>query len=645
MAIAITILGAASSSSAFINLPTRASSFDRVPALSRGIDPSLPMLPIREQPFELKPLQPSNRCMVMTDFDILLGEDTIQERRDSTSPRPRRRMTSTTPTTTREKRTAVAKFGATRDPSSRARSSTSKRSKLKVRPSTQITRNLKTKSTDDLTVCYAISKDRSNELMAAPKSNRSATTNKNVDVIQRKGKETPTADPKQKTTVEKKGTTQLDNNGVENEVKSVPQASTASASAAEKIKSKSKKRIKQSRSSTMPGFNYHNTQRVKAHQDGIHIVERESGRKIRSTDNSESDKSIRKHNSHLMYTASASVPDSLIQFTEEIHQESRITPAEEIELGSKTQEAIRIQNVYENLYNTLDREPTDAEYCAAAGKINMESIRQTIEDGLEAKNRLVTSNLRMVQRVVNLYIRNGLGSQYNAGDLMQDGTLALIRAAEKYEPQRGFRFSTYAMYWIRSSVKRSQILQSRVIDVPQRLHENYKKIQKTIHDFKESHGRKPSTAELAELVNLTGIQIDRCISAMEQRIYSLDAEITNPLKEGSGRGDNSRKETLYGLIENKWDETEMATMERQFAKEDLINTLRRHLTPHEVDLLLLRYGLIDEKTLPHGFSGPLTISEVSKLVGIKPDKVRRMLNNSLRQLKHLIANEWESETI
>ncbi len=71
----------------------------------------------------------------------------------------------------------------------------------------------------------------------------------------------------------------------------------------------------------------------------------------------------------------------------------------------------------------LGRNPSDNEWCAAAGKINIEALNLAIEEGMEAKDRLVTSNLRMVQGVVNLYIRNGLGSQYNAGDLMQDGTI------------------------------------------------------------------------------------------------------------------------------------------------------------------------------------------------------------------------------
>ena len=104
-------------------------------------------------------------------------------------------------------------------------------------------------------------------------------------------------------------------------------------------------------------------------------------------------------------------------------QEERITPHEEIQLGRLTQEAIQLQSLYDDMVNQLQREPTDDEWCAASGKINMEAIRQAMEEGIEAKNKLVTSNLRLVQGVVNVYIRNGLSGQYNAGDLMQEGVM------------------------------------------------------------------------------------------------------------------------------------------------------------------------------------------------------------------------------
>eukprot|EP00559_Dactyliosolen_fragilissimus_P006133 CAMPEP_0184870156 /NCGR_PEP_ID=MMETSP0580-20130426/36678_1 /TAXON_ID=1118495 /ORGANISM="Dactyliosolen fragilissimus" /LENGTH=640 /DNA_ID=CAMNT_0027372111 /DNA_START=139 /DNA_END=2061 /DNA_ORIENTATION=+ len=339
-----------------------------------------------------------------------------------------------------------------------------------------------------------------------------------------------------------------------------------------------------------------------------------------------------------MYEMSSTVPDSFIAFTGELHKESRISPNEEIELGTKTQEAVRLQSLYDKLAKKLDREPTDEEWCSAAGKINMEALRQTIEDGIEAKNELVTANLRMVQGVVNMYIRNGLGSQYNAGDLMQDGTVALIRAAEKFEPKRGFRFSTYAMYWIRAAVKRSQILQSRPIYIPQRLHETHKKILSIERDLKTESGDKPSPTELAAAVGITEAQVERCLKALAQECFSLDADVEN-----SRRPNNSgiNNKTFHDLVEGKAEDSDYYKLKRLFLKEDLVDTLKRYLNSNEVDLLLLRYGLMDERTMPHGFSGPLTIAEVSRLAGLKPDKTRRIINSCLKQLRHLIAHEWE----
>jgi DNA-directed RNA polymerase sigma subunit (sigma70/sigma32) len=175
-------------------------------------------------------------------------------------------------------------------------------------------------------------------------------------------------------------------------------------------------------SSTMPGFMERgNSDRQKAFRDGIKIAEHRSGKKYLDTEAAKMKR--RQINGEHMYRTSASVPDSMLQFANEIHCVDRITPAEEITLGEKTQEAIRLQAAYDKLVDKFDREPTDDEWCAASGKINMEAISQAIEEGLEAKNKLVESNLRMVQGVVNVYIRNGLRGQYNAGDLMQEGIM------------------------------------------------------------------------------------------------------------------------------------------------------------------------------------------------------------------------------
>lgn len=186
--------------------------------------------------------------------------------------------------------------------------------------------------------------------------------------------------------------------------------------------------VRNSLSSTMPGFmEGKNTLRKQAYSNGIKIAQKNSN--IDFVETAASKKKRVYESGQAMYKTSRSVPDSLVQFANEIHAVDRITPEEEIELGEKTQEALRLQHIHDDLVTKLEREPTDDEWCAASGKFNMEAITQIIEEGLDAKDRLVTSNLRMVQGVVNVYIRNGIQGQYNAGDLMQEGILVSCQSA------------------------------------------------------------------------------------------------------------------------------------------------------------------------------------------------------------------------
>jgi len=391
------------------------------------------------------------------------------------------------------------------------------------------------------------------------------------------------------------------------------------------------------RSSTMPGFRTGMTNREKAYQDGIRLVEERSGKKISHIVNTpEARRKLRVTNGEAMYKKCASVPESLVSFAREIHSIDRISAKEEITLGEKTQEVMRLQSLHNELKSKLRRPPTDDEWCAEAGKINLLALRQALDEGMEAKNKLVTSNLRMVQGVVNLYIRNGLGGQYNAGDMMQEGILALIRAAEKFDPERGFRFSTYAMYWIRSAVKRTHTYQSQATNIPQRMFENHKRLLRVEDEFTKSQGRKPSKKELGLAAGMSEMQIDRCMKVMSQRWFSLDQPIQNRKKPMNG---DSNEDTMIDLVQ-KSDGGHKQQLRHLF-RADLIQTLHLHLTAEEVELILLRYGLIDNMPLEYGL-GPLTIAELSRFSGMKPDKVRRTINKCLSRLKVIMDSEWQN---
>eukprot|EP00956_Cyclotella_meneghiniana_P007481 scaffold10154_cov63-Cyclotella_meneghiniana.AAC.4 len=409
---------------------------------------------------------------------------------------------------------------------------------------------------------------------------------------------------------------QLDNHGSKHTTKSVMKGTNTKVNTQAPKKTPQQRQQQtfksKSKSSTMPGF-------IKTEGLDEYITARTTTRMRRTSTKHRisrlSKQKRRQLNSEALYKKSSSVPDSLLDYAQEIHAISRVSPKEEIELGTKTQEAMRLQTMYADLERKYGREPTDDEWCAAAGKINMEALKEALQAGNEAKNQLVA--------------RMGWGV-----NIMR----ALIRAAEKYEPERGFRFSTYAMYWIRSAVKRSQTMQSRIVNVPQRIHETYKRVSKVEAELKVELGRDPTKSELADSCEITVMQLDRCRRAMQQAAFSLDAEIYNSKKPGSN-GSHSKR-TMFDIVSSKIDETEYERSQRLIMREHLINTLRRYLTPHEVDLLLLRYGLVDPRALPKGMSGPLTIAEVSKLVGLKPDKVRRIIINSQKQLRHLMK-EWE----
>lgn len=192
------------------------------------------------------------------------------------------------------------------------------------------------------------------------------------------------------------------------------------------------------------------------------------------------------------------------------------------------------------------------------------------------------------------------------------------------------------MYWIRSAVKRSQVSQSRVVAVPQRLYENHKRIRRTRTELMAKLDRPPTIEELGEAVGMSKTQIERCLTAMAQECYSLDYGVANPLKPMNA---DSEHNTLYELVEGRTEESQNRKLDQSFLREDLIEALRKHLPEEEVNLLLLRYGLTD--TIPRSVkNGSLTIAEISRIVGLKPDKVRRMINKSLKQLKAVFGPEW-----
>ncbi|GMH67405.1 hypothetical protein TrST_g2062 [Triparma strigata] len=397
--------------------------------------------------------------------------------------------------------------------------------------------------------------------------------------------------------------------------------------------------------STMPGFvtaghikqkNGEKPQgEVEALKAATASLTRASLNKSRSNDNkppstkknSQSTKAMQTY----IYKKSSIVPKSLLDFVAEIHMESRITPSEEVSLGEKTQQAMHLKSIRDDLAKTLGREPTNEEWAASAGKLNLVALENIMSEGLNAKNKLVTANLRLVQRVVNVYIRNGLTSRYDAGDMMQEGTIALIRAAEKFNPDKGFRFSTYAMFWIRASVKRSQLQQSREIAVPLRLQEIHKKyvaVRRTL----QSSGKGCSVEDCSREMGVELNVLQKSIKAMEQQVLSLDSEIP----QQNNNSDRNRA-TLHRFVESKRDQSlDFYSAERQLLRSDLRRKLLSNLSTEAANLVILRFGLSEEID-----DDGMSIREISMFTGLKQDKIRRIIKQGLKKMRGSVG-EWES---
>lgn len=212
--------------------------------------------------------------------------------------------------------------------------------------------------------------------------------------------------------------------------------------------------------------------------------------------------------------------------------------------------------------------------------------------------------------------------------------MALVRAAEKYEPDRGFKFSTYAMYWVRSSVKRSHIDQSRTVPVPQRLYERHKQLLLKQAQILDEKGVKPSSKELGRELGISEKQVNSCFAALGVQFSSLDASISNSLNPDNAVG--------YGRAELIKDNgLDPRTID--LVREDLISTLRRHLDPPELRILLLRFGISDELALKGPTNGNLiTVAELSRQLGMKPWKVRQSLEESLAKLNEAGIEEWRA---
>ena len=298
--------------------------------------------------------------------------------------------------------------------------------------------------------------------------------------------------------------------------------------------------------------------------------------------------------------------DSVGVYLEEIGRIKMLTASEEITLARLVADLSKLEELRLDFQAKMQRLPTELEWAEKAG-ITVKQLRQRQFSGRAAKDKIVTANLRLVVSIAKKFVNRGLHIQ----DLIQEGSLGLIRAAEKFAPERGYKFSTYATWLIRGKICRAVNIQSRLIRLPVNFLTIINQLKKTWFNLTLSLKRHPTAQEIADEMEIP-IERLRFILKNTYKIDSLDRLV------------GEQENTILGdLISQQDNSLEVELLDNCF-KSDL-NLVLNELSIQEAEVLRLHYGLDDgvERTL----------STVARQLNFSRERISQIKASALRKLK------------
>lgn len=300
--------------------------------------------------------------------------------------------------------------------------------------------------------------------------------------------------------------------------------------------------------------------------------------------------------------------DSVGAFFKEMARYPLLKPEEEVELANR----IRYLNEIEEVRSCLSREVghpvTKAELARAVG-LTERQLEHRLHRSRVAKRKMIRSNLRLVVSIAKRYINRGVPFL----DLIQEGALGLNRATEKFDPDKGYKFSTYAYWWIRQGITRTIANDSRTIRLPVHIVEKLNKLKSTQRDLKRQLNRNPTEVELAEALEVTPDQLQN-LQQVHRRSLSLNYRV--------GKDEDTE---LVDLLEDAEARSPESQMSETMLRQEIWDVLGNVLTEREKDIISLRYGLSSNK--------PCTLEEVGGLFNLSRERVRQIQSKAMRKLR------------